>query len=430
MADFARIFRPHQRKRHIVIIVTGCLALCATLLLVPRDYARHVALAFDAVFMGTVQNSFSERMLEKSGPVIHWINFDERSQRAAGAAPHRPAIRHTEVARLLRLIEKAEKPPALVYVDINLFRDETQLPDSALRSVLQNWSGPPLGLDAGSACLPKRNPTAEFRPQALIDNGGKRIDLQRRLFWTCPVFDGDVQFEYSCVRTGKTGAALPSPAWFADAVHQARGSALEKKLKGLDKGCRTIREPTYSEIPVPNGGQEQLYRVDVDGLSLITKHNAVDFARSLTIPSSFAGNVIVIGGNAFADDDQYVHGNSYPGTMIVGVALRTALVSGLPQPSSRLAEIAVATAIALLLYIAAMKLEGHNDKRLKPKSFWRFFATSRLLPVILALSLPFVLARFFNPALLLSIVLGVIVSQVMIWVENLWREWHELSTAR
>lgn len=407
--------------------------------LTPRNLATSLAKFGDAASFGEIKKQGDRKLLQKAGAPLIWISFDEDALAAHSHGPSRPNIPHVELARLLALsVKSPDNAPLMVFADVNILGDQSQWSQKDLRNLLYRWrenpKAPVLALLAGNACLGQGGRGGDFDPEAFTGLPQQSAEqLAGRIYWSCPAGAGDRQMAWSCVSWKGELHALPSPAWLAE--HTSRLQAgkppvLGQRLRYATRACRGGSAPQTESAPiaVPEGYDDGLSMTGADGRRVITPLLASDLAGAVQTPASFAGALVIIGGNPFIPDRQFVEGHVYPGSMLLGMTLRTVYLHGISPAPSRSAEFLAAVFVVLLLYGSSLVLGV--AKRALGKSgraaLWAFLTVREGLPVIVAIILPFFIGHWFPAAYLFPMVLGIVIAQLMITSERIWREWDEL----
>lgn len=431
--------------------------------LLPRSHAERA------------EKSFSHARTGAEGPPIVWLRFDEESLRnLAGpdAMSSAPLIPRHAIAELLKRIRTSQSTlPDMVYLDVALAEPgDDPASEERLVQELGAWQAgaraPPLAIFAGRSCTaPRQLVEAGAGDDTIVffDPGiygaiatpspdGERYS-DRRIFWSCPNFAGLMQAEYSCVTTkpnlasGKLASklALPSPAWFADAVRtspRAPGPALTGKLTGADMICRGV-DPERSGLDRPYQSRMSLaYQEDkrFGGLSQRTAGDGrrplltvVPVGRLLGQPrsdlSALGGAIVVIGaGNSWFPDIVSTEVGQVPGSLLVGAGLREARIFGLYEPLTAEAysvlifcSFVLATA---LLRCALPRLRRWSMKKIKPRfRLLAFLLLHEQVIVMLLFALLFWMPNLFGIRLTPVLVVVVLLVEALLLSQFLEEEW-------
>ncbi|MDB5672356.1 MAG: hypothetical protein JWO25_3315 [Alphaproteobacteria bacterium] len=451
-----------RRKRYFNLVFLFCLLLGAALVFfVPEEAAKQLLNATDFSQVDRAERAVSERMTRVDGPPIVWIRFDQASIDALGGPGNALTVPRDAVAALLqRILAEKGARPRLVFVDIAIGARE--VPQSApLKLSLGRWrddlTAPPLAVFAGHACSP---PLQETDSSDLGDGRTQRFDplyseeisnsadrASGTIIWSCPIFDGLRQHEFSCVFLNPSAGgelvsayAVPSPAWFArsvadkverkrtevpDLVARATGACRGGDMQNVGRPVRSRIHLAYDSL----GGADGLRRVRVGGTRpLLEILPATEVLKDKSDLSALAGALVVIGGGGeWTPDRIETDEGPIPGSLLVGFAMRQAWIKGLPSPSGRWSSVALYVLLLCSLRLVALQVAGWRHKAIRtvPRHarFPVFVAVHEdvLLLVCLLLIIFFSGRLGFNGVIVLGS--GAAMAELMVLFDRLCEEW-------
>lgn len=445
-----------------VIAVLGALFL----LLTPRDVATDLLAVVNKSASDDVRQSFRLARTMADGPPVVWIRFDDRSL-VALAPDHPHVVPRDALARLLDRV-RAGPRPRLVFLDVAIGeRMIAGLP--ALDAALGRWreaAAPPMAVYAGRACgtvlgaaLPGSgsDEASYFAPhyaRRILTLGGPS-DNERdsrsgaagasgshtNIIWSCPVYAGLQQFEFSCATiqlgSGRSETiAIPSPARFAAAARsgQIDLAVLREQLAQATLLCRGggedgefARYLTPVHLTLRDDRTDLLTTNTVGGRRLLTIRSAVDMLRDDADLESLDGAIVVIGGgSSWSPDIVPTEEGGVNGGVLVAFAMRQALTFGIDMETGRLIPI-----LTFLIFLLSLRFLTLCLPRFRKSIMARWPRASILFFLLLqeqVLVFAIVVALIATPAAFLidiggAVIVAIIAAELMLLFDSLARDW-------
>jgi len=447
-----------------VIAVLGSIFL----MLMPPDVASSLLSAIDKSASNDVRQSARRSRTMAEGPPVVWIRFDDRALQQLAPPDRQHIVPREAVARLLDRIREGPRP-RLLFLDVAI--GETVVPEqAALDEALGRWraaAAPPMAVFAGRGCgtvlggslqMSGSAEASYFAPHysrwittlggPSDDGDARRTDPSQtsqsatNIIWSCPLFAGLEQMEFGCatvrLRSGRSETvAIPSPARFAAGAQSGRLDtiALRNQIseatllcRGGSQGTEFARYLTPVHLAHRNEqGGNLLTQTRVGGRPLLSVRSAAEILQADADLDSLAGAIVVIGGgSSWSPDIVPTEDGGVNGSVLVGFALRQALIFGTDTETGRVVPILVFFVALLMIRLLTLWLPTFRNRamgRWPRASFFSFLILQEQ-----ALVLAIVLALIALPGFLLvdiggAVIIAIIAAEIVLLIDSLGRSW-------